>query len=555
MKRLLVFSIWCIVYGCASSSFVSEKRWQDYHTAEIKILNSDFPTPSFTNKKGKTIVPTKTEINSDSKTYKFHIEKLYKKNLNINVNSEMFENFSLEINRKTRPGVLTLDVISSVFVIGYPFLIGHFANSKMYKLENAEYSFSPKISNEFYEKVFEKIKNNSESKKTDFDNYISNYPNSNLINEAKEAALNSYFKEKFPDQESYVDLKKFTSDLKIKQDYYGLVLKDNYWSKVNSLMSEKLNLLREQMVVAIQKEPNMNTFWNVIENFNNKTYESNIQSNNDLFSILTREIKELKFSNELIVWNPELKSNSTANEFLYSKIEFRDGVKNGFIKNYGQLNNIISLEFWSKNSHRTTFYLTKSGSLKNEKKADIYHNKKDFISSLAWYKEALNEIERLEEFLIESELETNIKNRIISKDKITEKVKNVTNEYVQHNIKKGNNFLSQKEYDKALGFFKTALDYSPDNGLITNKIEICEKKISEENKKREQEESKRRAEELLQTFSRINKCFWCAREYKGWGYGDAIEGFNDAVCKPGFPSSAGDFCSGKCSVEYCWSKH
>ena len=79
MKKKCYVLIILLLSSCwASSSFVKKEKWEEMHTAKIKIMDNSFPTPSFTNKKGITIVPKKTETNSDSKVYTFYIEKLVK---------------------------------------------------------------------------------------------------------------------------------------------------------------------------------------------------------------------------------------------------------------------------------------------------------------------------------------------------------------------------------------------------------------------------------------------------------------------------------------------
>ncbi|MBM76998.1 MAG: hypothetical protein CL846_00805 [Crocinitomicaceae bacterium] len=574
MKNIYYVLIIFLLSSCwASSSFVKKEKWEEMHTAKIKIMDNSYPTPSFTNKKGETIIPTKTETNSDSKVYKFYIEKLYKKNLNINVNSEMFEDFSLEIKRKTRPGVLTIDVLSSVWVLGMPFLAGHFINTKIYKLDNSEYTFSPKTSEEFYAAQLNKLKLNPNSKKENFDRYILKYPDSPFIEEASETALHLFYKENISKQSTYIDLVKFTKDIKTQEKKYGSKISDENWSSIDSKKQEKLSSLRTKMLREIQNNKTESNFWNIISNFNNHSYEIEFQDQNDMYDLLLKEIKKSNFNGEFLAWNENMENSSK------TKLNFKNGKKDGEIRVYFYNNQIKKIENWAvgKREGITKIYY-ESGEIKRiedwkfgridfkigfqknqlsnmEKYGDDLTKSKDHLLAVSKYKTAKKELKKLEKILSVNNETNNDINKLINIKSIDSKINSSIDKYAYSLLKKGNNSYNAKDYSKAIGFYNEFLEYKTDDISVKNKIKTCERKIEEENKKRI--ELNRKKAELRK--NRTVSCNWCRSKYR---YGDGCL----SAKNPGYPFfsdkpcdqnqcdwGGGDYCSFKCAVEACYN--
>jgi hypothetical protein len=149
MKKILyVLCLGLLSIGCSSPRLVSETKWKEMHTAYVKLPNTINSNPSFINKKGLTITPSKIFVEGDSKIYELYINKLKKKNLHLTISAKEFNDISFEIERRTRSGMVFVTVLTGYFSLGIATIVD-LTTANIYKISNVPHQFYPRYSDKF----------------------------------------------------------------------------------------------------------------------------------------------------------------------------------------------------------------------------------------------------------------------------------------------------------------------------------------------------------------------------------------------------------------------
>lgn len=261
-KSFRVFKSICVLWlaqvlfsSCAGPLFISEEKWKLKHLVYFKVNQTDITA---SNKSGE-----KLKLYPVNEYVAVYIPTLRPRDLKITLSHPNRLDTTIKIKRTIRPGALFFDCTFGAILTGIPLLVD-LVNKNIYQIKKSSriLSINMLYNNQFYDQKFKEAEKNGSI--TSYENFIKNFPESNLVVKAQEQVYNiawnnaqskntisayESFISKYPNSPKVEEAKRIKNKAKEIDNAYSSALKVNKYITYKSFL-ESYKLTKYNSEVA-----------------------------------------------------------------------------------------------------------------------------------------------------------------------------------------------------------------------------------------------------------------------------------------------------------------